>query len=142
MTDPYHTIPELDYVGSRSAASRLDGIEVMKPYCSGSSVLDLGCAEGLVSRELVRYGVRVVHGFDFDVQRLRIAERLFAGLGHTTNLCYAFRHEDFLDIVAFRKQWPTWREGIRTAPLAQREVPRTPAARRKSSTVILPTPRT
>ncbi len=47
MTDPYHAIPEPNYICNGSAASRLDGIEVMKLYCSGSSVLDLGCAESL-----------------------------------------------------------------------------------------------
>jgi 2-polyprenyl-3-methyl-5-hydroxy-6-metoxy-1,4-benzoquinol methylase len=105
MTQPYHTIPELDYAGSRSAASRLDGIEEMEPYCSGSSVLDLGCAEGLVSRELARYGASVVHGFDFDEGRLGIANRLFVGLEQSGDLNYAFRRGDFKDIVAFCEQF-------------------------------------
>ncbi len=68
------------------------------------SVLDLGCAEGVVERELARYGARLVHGVDRYGERLVIAERLFSELATNQELSFSFIQGDFQDIATFRER--------------------------------------
>jgi 2-polyprenyl-3-methyl-5-hydroxy-6-metoxy-1,4-benzoquinol methylase len=49
----------------------------------GKSVLDLGCAEGVVSSFFADAGASSVHGVDSSPRRIASARRLFAGKGLT-----------------------------------------------------------
>jgi hypothetical protein len=44
--------------------------------CRNQSVLDLGCAEGVIARAFLDAGASLVHGFDIDEGRTLEAERL------------------------------------------------------------------
>ena len=105
MTNAYHSIPELGYQGNRSIESRLDGISVLEGHCNRATVLDLGCAEGVVARALVSYGARLVHGFDVAEERLETARGLFATLPGQESLTYAFLIGDFSDMARFRNEF-------------------------------------
>ena len=105
MTNAYHSIPELGYQGNRSIESRLDGISVLEGHCDRATVLDLGCAEGVVARALVGYGARLVHGFDVAEERLETAGRLFATLPGQESLTYVFLIGDFSDMARFRNEF-------------------------------------
>lgn len=95
----YHSIKELGIKGKRSAGSRLRGINEMKHHCRDKTVLDLGCAEGLISFKLARYGCRLVHGVDKNTRSLKAARQLFeTGNREEQITCeYAFHERDFSD---------------------------------------------
>lgn len=77
----YTHAPELGLHGKWPAECRFEGLEPVIAACEGKSVLDLGCAEGVVARQLLQNGAACVHGFDSDPSRIEEAERLCAGLG-------------------------------------------------------------
>ena len=104
MRKHYTSIPEVGYDGKRSSEERLHGIERLEAFCAGRTVLDLGCAEGVVARELARYGARLVHGVDRYGERLVIAERLFSELATNQELSFSFIQGYFQDIATFRER--------------------------------------
>jgi SAM-dependent methyltransferase len=95
----YHSIKELGIKGKRSAGSRLRGINEMKHHCRDKTVLDLGCAEGLISFALARYGCRLVHGVDKNTRSLKAAREFFeTGNREGKISCeYDFHERDFAD---------------------------------------------
>jgi 2-polyprenyl-3-methyl-5-hydroxy-6-metoxy-1,4-benzoquinol methylase len=56
---------------------QMAGLDIVRRAASGASVLDLGCAEGVVSLELAKSGATLVHGVDLEASRLRVADELF-----------------------------------------------------------------
>lgn len=50
--------------GDRTLAEQLKGLEPMLAEVKGKSVLDLGCAEGLITQVCVQHGARHVYGLD------------------------------------------------------------------------------
>lgn len=74
---PYHSIPELGIIGRRSARSRLRGIDFLESKVENKTVLDLGCAEGLISLQLACNGASLIHGIERNEDSIAIAERLF-----------------------------------------------------------------
>lgn len=78
MTDAqgWFTIPGLQK-GKWNLDRQMAGLEVIRRACAGATVLDLGCAEGLISLELARAGARLVHGVELEVPRVQVAEQLF-----------------------------------------------------------------
>lgn len=65
--------------GSHTLEKRLIGLEHLLAHAAGKSVLDIGCAEGLVLREFMRRGAVVGHGVDVEATRIAAArERLGA----------------------------------------------------------------
>jgi hypothetical protein len=50
--------------GQRTLQEQMQGLEPVVMTVKGKSVLDLGCAEGLIMREMSRAGATVVHGIE------------------------------------------------------------------------------
>ena len=57
---------------------QIRGLDIVRQAAPGATVLDLGCAEGLISLEMAKAGARLVHGVDLVGDRLMVAENLFA----------------------------------------------------------------
>jgi SAM-dependent methyltransferase len=57
---------------------RLSGLENVLNQCQDSKVLDVGCAQGLVSYEFAKYGASLIHGVDINESFLDFAEMLFS----------------------------------------------------------------
>ncbi len=56
---------------------QIRGLDVVRQAASGATVLDLGCAEGMVSLELVKSGAKLVHGVELLGDRLVVAEKIY-----------------------------------------------------------------
>lgn len=65
--------------GDRTIEEQLLGLDMVKDLAAGKSVLDLGCAEGLIGRHLVDHGARQVDGVNVVEHELDAARRLHAG---------------------------------------------------------------
>jgi hypothetical protein len=75
-TAGWFKIPDLQK-GKVDLRRQTAGLDVVREACSGASLLDLGCAEGLVSLEMAKAGARLVHGVEIIADRLQVAETLF-----------------------------------------------------------------
>jgi hypothetical protein len=91
----YYHAPELGLHGKWPVARRLNGLDALLQACDGKSVLDLGCAEGVIARTFLDAGASLVHGFDIDEGRARSA----AGLCNDTR--GQFRAGNLEDWAAF-----------------------------------------
>lgn len=65
--------------GDRTLEQQLQGIEDIGDLCRGKTVLDLGCAEGLISRRVLEAGARSVVGIDVVRENVDEAVRQCAG---------------------------------------------------------------
>lgn len=76
--------------GDRTLKDQMKGLDWVFENCAGKSILDAGCAEGLLSIELMRRGARGVHGVDVVDDHIRIAklEAARAGLYEATLLFF------------------------------------------------------
>jgi len=72
----WFTIPGLQ-TGKWTLDRQMAGLDAIRRACAGATVLDLGCAEGMISLELAKAGARLVHGVELEAQRVQVAERLF-----------------------------------------------------------------
>jgi len=63
--------------GKVELARQMRGLDAVRHVCTGASVLDLGCAEGLVSLELAKAGATLIHGVELLGERLVVAEDFF-----------------------------------------------------------------
>lgn len=59
--------------GDRTIAEQRSGVEKALAQCVGKSVLDLGCAEGLLSKEFAIAGAKLVLGMDSLAAHLAVA---------------------------------------------------------------------
>lgn len=62
--------------GDRTLWQQLTGLDPVLAEAAGAAVLDVGCAEGLISLELARYGARHVHGVEIVSTHVDVANRL------------------------------------------------------------------
>lgn len=69
----FHTPGRL---GDRTLEQQLQGIGWLLEHCRGRTVLDVGCAEGLIAIELARRGAAAVHGVEIVAAHLEVAHRL------------------------------------------------------------------
>ncbi len=53
-----------DRLGDRSIEQQMMGLDLLVESCKGKSVLDIGCAEGLISIKLAQTGAIAVHGIE------------------------------------------------------------------------------
>ena len=76
----YYRVPEVGLFGKRALAPRIRGFTPLFAHTRGATLLDLGSAEGLVSRAFARDGgVLCIHGFEKDPGRVAFARNLFKG---------------------------------------------------------------
>ena len=62
--------------GKIELARQIRGLAPILEACRGATVLDLGCAEGMVSLETAKAGARLVHGVELIGSRVRVADAL------------------------------------------------------------------
>jgi Glycosyl transferases group 1 len=62
--------------GKWPLSDRLRGLDRLLDQADGQAVLDLGAAEGMVGREFLRRGARLLHGLEIDPARVRTARTL------------------------------------------------------------------
>ena len=70
----YYSLPGIR-AGNWPIETRLRGLEELLGVARGKSVLDLGCAEGMISREFCQHGAAAIHGFEINLDQVRIARR-------------------------------------------------------------------
>jgi hypothetical protein len=93
----YYHAPELGLHGKWPVARRLNGLDALLSVCGGMSVLDLGCAEGVIARAFLDAGAGLIHGFDIDEERAGSAAAL---CGDTRAQIRAGNLEDWAAFVA------------------------------------------
>jgi 2-polyprenyl-3-methyl-5-hydroxy-6-metoxy-1,4-benzoquinol methylase len=72
--------------GDRTLDQQLCGLDGLQHECAGKTVLDVGCAEGLISHYLARLGARSVYGIEIvpghvDMANRAAARRKIAAVG-------------------------------------------------------------
>lgn len=72
--------------GDRTLEEQMQGLAGALAEASGKSVLDLGCAEGLIAREFARAGARAVHCIESVMGHLQVARSLCVNLPVTFQL--------------------------------------------------------
>ncbi|MCC6781676.1 MAG: sulfotransferase domain-containing protein [Planctomycetes bacterium] len=72
----YTLDPARGMYGKWPEAERLQGLEGLLAGLRGQSVLDLGCAEGIVARACLDHGAEAVHGFELDATRIATCRRI------------------------------------------------------------------
>jgi len=79
------------YAGSD--LQRLYGLDKLLNDCSGSSILDIGMAKGLVSYEFARNGASKCHGMDINKESVNFCNTLF----HKSSLDFKFIHKNLAE---------------------------------------------
>ena len=62
--------------GDRTLDDQLKGLDWLFANCAGKTVLDIGCAEGLISIELAKRGAVAVHGVEIVPEHVAVANKL------------------------------------------------------------------
>jgi 2-polyprenyl-3-methyl-5-hydroxy-6-metoxy-1,4-benzoquinol methylase len=88
----WYEIPGVQ-VGDRTLSEQLIGLEPLFELASGKTILDLGCAEGLISLELMNAGAVLTHGVEAVSSRVDHAREHFQGRDA------AFYHADLNDFA-------------------------------------------
>ena len=72
--------------GDRELADQMKGLGWLFANCKGKSILDAGCAEGLISIELAKAGALAVHGVELVPERVKLANKLRGDLPITVEV--------------------------------------------------------
>ena len=67
-------------LGDRTLEDQLKGLDWLLENCAGRTVLDVGCAEGLISIELAKRGAIALHGVEIVGKHLTVARELAGDL--------------------------------------------------------------
>ncbi|MBZ0270340.1 glycosyltransferase [bacterium] len=94
----YYRIPELGLWGKWEPQTRLTGLHGLLKHSPGATVLDLGAAEGIISREFANRGASLVHGFELSPDRVLTADQL---LRNSVVPEHAVRQADLSDWSTF-----------------------------------------
>lgn len=86
--------------GDRTIEEQRTGVELAIAECSGKTVLDLGCAEGLLSLEFAKAGAKLVHGIDSLSAHLVVAQDLCA-----SHRCITFEQQDLNEPKTLRRTY-------------------------------------
>ncbi len=62
--------------GDRTLKQQLVGLDELFRACLGKTVLDVGCAEGLISIELAKRGAVAVHGVEIVAEHVHVGNKL------------------------------------------------------------------
>mgnify|MGYP001172519963 CR=1 FL=1 len=62
--------------GDRTFEQQMTGLDWLAEACRGKSILDFGCAEGLISIHLLKHGAQFADGVELLPERVLQAERL------------------------------------------------------------------
>lgn len=62
--------------GDRTIAQQMEGLDRLVASCVGKSVLDIGCAEGLISLKLIDAGAIAAHGIEVRGDHVEIANKV------------------------------------------------------------------
>jgi hypothetical protein len=68
---------------------RIGGLETLLESAKGSTLLDLGCFDGLIAYEFFRSGAKLAHGLDNDALHLETASRIFAQVAIPSRFVHA-----------------------------------------------------
>ena len=88
----WYQIPGVQ-AGDRTLSEQLIGLEPLFELAPGKTILDLGCAEGLISLELMKAGAVLTHGLEAVGSRVDHAREHFHGRDA------AFYHADLNDFA-------------------------------------------
>lgn len=66
--------------GDRTLAEQMEGLEHLAAEVQGKTVLDVGCAEGLIAIELARAGAAAVHGIEIVAGHIAMAQDMAGDL--------------------------------------------------------------
>ncbi|MEX0924383.1 MAG: class I SAM-dependent methyltransferase [Candidatus Paceibacterota bacterium] len=104
---PYFKSTVLNTQGRREGvdiSTRFRGLEEIATttICKNATLLDLGCAEGLISYEFFKKGIRLIHGFDIQDISITLANELFEK--EKDNLSFEFRQADINDWGKFEHE--------------------------------------
>lgn len=126
--------------GDRTLDEQMLGITRAIAECGGKRVLDLGCAEGLISREFARAGAAHVHGVDVVVEHIEVAKRLCEGLanvsfdvGHLGRMAQPEAPYEIVLALGVAHKLPEPRVGIRYAAAASSDLVLVRMSRRMGS---------
>lgn len=113
----YYSSNEFGIIGRRAGTDikeRLSGIEFLLGETNNKSVLDIGCAEGLISLEFAKNGASTINGFDIQDISINKAIQVFeqadintpytfkqVNLNNFNNAIDSFGTDDNYDIVLF-----------------------------------------
>ena len=73
--------------GDRTLKEQMIGLDAALEECSGNTVLDLGCAEGLISREFALRGAREVIGIELLQPHLDVAAKVCKDVPQVRFIC-------------------------------------------------------
>ena len=75
----YTLAPELGLYGKWPLADRYKDLDYIFDNCSEKTVIDFGCAEGVIALRCLEQGARMVHGLELEESRVNTAAGLCAG---------------------------------------------------------------
>ncbi len=84
----YFRIPEYNMWGKWDPQIRIAGLDKLLENSRGTTVLDLGAAEGVIGSQFADQGCKLIHGFELEQSRVEVAQKL---LSRTSVDYYEFR---------------------------------------------------